>query len=152
MTKRNNEMLSSAIVLATNAHAGQYDKGGKSYILHCLAVMYLLNSNDDELNSAAILHDIIEDTKTTYQDLVLAGMSDRVIKIVRNMTKQPGQTYEEYKQQVLSDRDTMLVKRADLTHNSDIRRLKGVSEKDIDRMAKYHRFFLEINSKLENEK
>jgi hypothetical protein len=42
----------------------------------------------------------------------------------------------------------MRVKKADLTHNSDIRRLKGISEKDIERMAKYHRFFLEIQSKL----
>ena len=64
------------------------------------------------------------------------------------MTKQPGQTLGEYKEAVFSNRDAMLVKMADLRHNSDIRRLKGVTDKDLERMAKYQRFYLEIQAKL----
>jgi GTP diphosphokinase / guanosine-3',5'-bis(diphosphate) 3'-diphosphatase len=142
------EMLSAAIHIATNAHHGQFDKGGNPYILHPFAVMGLLEVEDEELQCMALLHDVVEDTKITYNELREAGMSDRVIDGVRILTKQRGQSYEEYKELVFSSRDAMIVKTADLTHNTDIRRLKGVSPKDIERMAKYHVFFLEIKSKL----
>lgn len=142
------EMLSAAIHIATNAHHGQFDKGGNPYILHPFAVMGLLESDDEELQCMALLHDVVEDTKTTYQELREAGMSDRVIDGVRILTKQRGQSYEEYKELVFSSKDAMLVKMADLTHNTDIRRLKGVAQKDIDRMTKYHIFYLEIRARL----
>lgn len=142
------ELLSKAIHLATNAHAGQFDKGGKPYILHCLQVMENLNTDDEELQCIALCHDVIEDTKTTYKDLEEVGFTQRIIDGIRAMTKLPGQTHDEYKEQIFASKDAMLVKMADLQHNSDIRRLKGVTDKDIERMAKYHRFFLEIRSKL----
>jgi (p)ppGpp synthase/HD superfamily hydrolase len=142
------EMLSAAIHIATNAHHGQFDKGGNPYILHPFAVMGLLEVEDEELQCMALLHDVVEDTKITYNELREAGMSDRVIEGVKILTKQRGQSYEEYKELVFSSRDAMIVKMADLTHNTDIRRLKGVSQKDIERMTKYHVFFLEIKSKL----
>jgi (p)ppGpp synthase/HD superfamily hydrolase len=146
------EYLDRMLLLATTAHAGQFDRGGKPYILHPLAVMQILNTSDEELMCIAIGHDIIEDTKTTYQDLRAAGMTERVIDGILALTKQPGFTYDEYKQQVFENHDAMLVKMADLTHNSDIRRLKGVTDKDIERMAKYHRFFLELKMRVEEEK
>ncbi len=142
------EMLSAAIHIATNAHHGQFDKGGNPYILHPFAVMGLLEVEDEELQCMALLHDVVEDTKITYNELRDAGMTDRVIEGVKILTKQRGQSYEEYKELVFSSRDAMIVKIADLTHNTDIRRLKGVSQKDIERMTKYHVFFLEIKSKL----
>jgi len=146
------EMLGKMLVLATTGHAGQFDKGGKPYILHPLAVMNILNTDDEELQCIALGHDLIEDTTATYQDLREAGMTERVIDGIRRMTKQPGQTLDEYKAVIFESTDAMLVKQADLTHNSDIRRLKGVSEKDIQRMAKYHRFYLEIRQRLEEKK
>lgn len=146
------EMLGKMLVLATTGHAGQFDKGGKPYILHPLAVMNILNTDDEELQCIALGHDLIEDTNATYQDLREAGMTERVIDGIRRMTKQPGQTLDEYKAVIFESVDAMLVKQADLTHNSDIRRLKGVSEKDIQRMAKYHRFYLEIRQRLEEKK
>lgn len=142
------ELLDKMLVMATNAHHGQFDRGGKPYILHCLKVMHNLKTDDEELQCIALGHDIIEDTKTTYKDLKDAGFTDRIIEGIRHMTKLPGQTHDEYKGQIFSSKDAMLVKMADLQHNSDIRRLKGVTDKDIERMAKYHRFFLEIRSKL----
>ena len=142
------EMLSAAIHIATNAHHGQFDKGGNPYILHPFAVMGLLESAEEELQCVALLHDVVEDTRITYIELREAGMSDRVIDAVRLLTKQRGQSYEEYKEGVFSSKDAMIVKMADLTHNTDIRRLKGVTQKDIERMTKYHTFFLEIKAKL----
>jgi len=153
MTMKKGEMLSKAIHIATNAHHGQFDKGGKPYILHCFRVMNYLDTDDEELQCVALLHDVAEDTKVTFQDMRDAGMTDRVISALKLVTKMLGQTYEEYKSGVLSNIDSMKVKKADLTDNSDIRRLKGISEKDIERTVKYHRFYLEIESKLkETEK
>jgi len=142
-------MLATMLVIVTNAHDGQFDKGGAPYILHPLKVMHYLKSDDEELMCMALGHDVIEDTSVTYKDLRDAGISERVIAGIRAVTKQPGQTLEEYKEGVFANQDAMRVKLADLRHNSDIRRLKGVTEKDIARMAKYHTFFMEIKARLE---
>jgi (p)ppGpp synthase/HD superfamily hydrolase len=142
------EMLGRALVLATNAHSGQFDKGGSPYILHPLKVLYYIKSDDEELQCIAILHDVIEDTNTKYSDLYAAGFSERIVTGVRALTKQPGQTLDEYKEVIFANNDAMLVKLADLRHNSDIRRLKGITEKDIIRLSKYHHFYMEIKSRL----
>ncbi len=143
------EMLDKALHLAVNAHHGQFDKGGKPYILHPLRVMSFLKSDNEELQCMALLHDVIEDTDTTYGDLLAAGMSMRVVEGIMALTKERGYTYDQYKAKVFANRDAMQVKMADLRHNTDIRRLKGVTEKDIARMAKYHTFYLELRTKLE---
>jgi guanosine-3',5'-bis(diphosphate) 3'-pyrophosphohydrolase len=142
------EMLAQMLHIATSAHHGQFDKGGKPYILHPLRVMSFLKTDDEELQCIALGHDVIEDTKVTYSELREAGISERVIEGIRALTKQPGQSYEEYKQVVFASEDAMRVKVCDLRHNTDIRRLKGVTEKDIARMAKYQLFYFEIQSKL----
>ena len=143
------EMLAKMLVLVTNAHDGQYDKGGAPYILHPLKVMHYIKSDDEELMCMALGHDVIEDTKVTYRELADAGISIRVMDGIKALTKLPGQTLDEYKEGVFANRDAMRVKMADLRHNSDIRRLKGVTEKDLARIAKYHQFYLEIQSRLE---
>ena len=142
------EMLNKMLVLATNAHAGQFDKGGSPYILHPLRVMSFLKEDDEELRCIALGHDVIEDTDTTYADLKAAGMSDRVIAGIEALTKRRGETYDEYKARVFANVDAMKVKVCDLRHNTDIRRLKGVTEKDIARIAKYHTFYVELREKL----
>ncbi len=142
------ELLSKMLLIATNAHHGQFDRGGNPYILHPMKVMHYIKSEDEELQCIALGHDVIEDTDVTYKDLKDAGMTDRIINGIRALTKVPGQTYEEYKEGVFANVDAMKVKLADLRHNTDVRRLKGVTEKDISRMEKYHRFYLEITFKL----
>jgi (p)ppGpp synthase/HD superfamily hydrolase len=145
------EMLGKMLVIATNAHAGQVDKGGNPYILHPLKVMHYLKTDDEELMCIALGHDIIEDTSVTYRDLYDAGISDRVIMGIRALTKQPGQTYEEYQESVFNNPDAMRVKMADLRHNTDIRRLKGIQDKDIERMVRYQKFYIEIQLRLNSE-
>lgn len=142
------ELLGRVLVLATNAHAGQFDRGGKPYILHPLKVMHYLKSDDEELQCMALLHDVVEDTKTTWDDLTAIGCTERVINGVKALTKMPGESYDQYKQRVFANEDAMKVKMADLRHNTDIRRLKGVTEKDIVRMEKYNRFYLELQAKV----
>jgi (p)ppGpp synthase/HD superfamily hydrolase len=145
------KMLSSMIMLATEAHDGQFDKGGRPYILHSLTVMHKLRTEDEELMCMAAGHDVIEDGKikgvrVTYALLAERGMSDRVIEGIRCLTRMPGETEEEYQAKVKSNRDSRRVKKADLQHNSDIRRLKGVTEKDVARIIKYHKFWLELEA------
>ena len=142
-------MLANMLHIATTAHHGQFDKGGAPYILHPLKVMHYTKSNEEEIQCIALGHDVVEDTNITYQDLREQGMSERVIEGIRALTKIPGQTYDEYKQVVFSNRDAMVVKMADLRHNTDIRRLKGITEKDLARMAKYQMFYLELKERLE---
>lgn len=135
------KVLSAAVAFAADQHRDQTDRAGVPYILHTLKVMYYLRSDDYELMSIAVLHDVIEDTKATYEDLKNIGMTPRVIAGVAAMTKLPGQTADEYLMQVLKNQDAVLVKMADLRHNSDIRRLKGVTEKDIKRIEKYNKMY-----------
>jgi (p)ppGpp synthase/HD superfamily hydrolase len=142
-------LLNAMLVITTNAHAGQYDRGGNPYILHPLRVMSYLKTDDEELQCIALGHDVIEDTDTTYADLRAAGMTERIINGISALTKVPGETYDEYKRRVFGNVDAMRVKLCDLRHNTDIRRLKGVSERDLERMAKYQRFYLEIQSRLQ---
>jgi (p)ppGpp synthase/HD superfamily hydrolase len=148
MIMRKGELLGKVIVLATNAHAGQFDRGGNPYILHPMKVMHYLKSDDEELQCIALLHDVVEDTDTTWRDLIDIGCTDRIIDAVKALTKVPGQTYEEYQIEVLLNADAMKVKLCDLRHNTDIRRLKGVTQKDIDRIAKYNRFYLQLHAAL----
>jgi (p)ppGpp synthase/HD superfamily hydrolase len=142
------ELLGNFLVFVTNAHAGQYDKGGTPYIMHCLKVLHYLRSEDEELQCIALAHDVVEDTETTYEDLRALGASERVIKGICAVTKVPGETLADYKARVFANPDAMRVKQADLRHNSDIRRLKGVTAKDFQRMSRYHEFYLEICQRL----
>lgn len=144
------QQLGIAIRIAVEAHDGQKDKAGMPYILHPLKVMHYTKSVDQEIMAIAVLHDTVEDNKNiTYSYLREQGLSDRVIDGVRCLTKVPGETYSEYIDRVKANRDAIIVKMADLRHNSDLRRLKGISQKDIDRTVKYQRTYLELKAHLE---
>ena len=141
-----------AITIIVALNANQFDKGGHPYILHPLKVMYYVKSDDEELQVIALAHDLVEDTGTTFSELREMGFTDRIIEGIRALTKMPGETHEEYKSRVKANKDAVRVKMADLRHNTDIRRLKGITEKDLKRIDKYHRFFMELKLLREMEK
>lgn len=136
------EMLNKMLVLVTTKFDGKYDKGGVPYVLHCLKVMHYLKSDDEELQCIALGHDLVEDTDVTYVDLRNLGFTDRTITGIRAMTKVPGETNDEYMDRIKACPDAIRVKLADLRHNSDIRRLKGVTAKDVARITKYHNMYM----------
>lgn len=141
------ELLNKMLLLATTKHAGQFDKGDNPYILHPIAVMYLLDSSaDEELQCIALGHDIVEDCEVTYAELREAGFTDRIIEGIRCLTKIPGESHSEYRGKVKSNADSIRVKIADLRHNTDIRRLRGVSTKDMTRMERYFQFYIELTT------
>lgn len=139
-------LLAKAIALASEKHMGQFDKGGMPYILHPLKVMHYLKSDDLELMSVAVMHDVVEDCEVTFEDLYNMGFTPRIVETLRLLTKMPGQSLREYVDGIKSNKDAVRVKLADLRHNSDIRRLKGITEKDVARMKKYNEMFLELNA------
>ena len=141
---RKAQMLSKAIALASEKFTGKLDKGGRPYILHCIHVMHNVKKNDDELKCIAVLHDVIEDTDVTADDLRALGMSDRVIDGVLAMTHEDGESYEDYIKKLSSNIDSVIVKKEDLRHNSDITRIKGLRDKDIARIEKYHRAYTHL--------
>lgn len=148
-------MLAKMIAIAAEAHKDQRDKAGEPYILHCLKVMHYLKNADEETKCIAVGHDLFEDTDISASLLTSEGFSGRVIAGIFAMTKQRGQSYAEYKAQVMSNLDAVPVKMADLRHNSDIRRLKGAAQKDFDRVVRYQQFYSELQkqvNKMEGKK
>lgn len=144
-----NKLLSRCIAFAATKHADQIDKSGQPYILHPLRVMSFLKDDDDvELKCIAVLHDVVEDTDTTYEELVKLGCTARIILGVKVLTRLPGQTEAEYQDRILRNPDAMKVKLCDLRHNMDLRRLKGITEKDMLRLQKYAALYHTIKEKL----
>lgn len=131
--------LNSAVQQATIAHEGQLDKGGHAYILHPLRIMYRLRTPDEELMSIAVLHDSIEDSagKVTIESLSSLGAPYRVLKALELLTHDPAVDYMDYIKKIQSNPDAVRVKLEDLRDNSDITRLKGLRQKDFDRLARY---------------
>ena len=133
--------LMQMLSLVALAHDYQFDKAGKPYILHCLTVMHFVQSDDEDLLCIALGHDLLEDTDVDYQYLVF-NFNKRIADGILALTKSTD--YDAYKEQVKANKDAVIVKMADLRHNSDISRLKGVTEKDIARTAKYLQFYEEL--------
>lgn len=133
--------LAKAIAIASSGFENKVDKAGEPYILHCLRVMNNLHTRDKELQTIAVLHDVVEDGVCTIQDLSAHGFSTRVIRALMLLTHDKAIPYDEYIKALAHNDDARAVKLADLKDNSDITRLKGLSKKDIDRMEKYHRSY-----------
>lgn len=143
--------LDRAIALASEKFVSIYDKSGEPYILHCLEVMNNVKKwNDVELQIAAVLHDIVEDTDIEFEDLEEMGYSPRVIKIIKHITREDGVSYDDEIARICNDQDSIRVKMADLEHNSSILRLKGVRQKDLERIQKYHRAYFILQAHLKN--
>lgn len=139
-----NEQLALAIKVAAEVHLNQTDKSGKPYILHPLHLMNQL-LYDTELAIIAVLHDVIEDSngQITIELLKWMGFSERVLVALDLLTHKDGDTYlGVYIAGICTNIDAITVKRKDLEHNSSITRLKGLREKDLQRISKYHSAFI----------
>ena len=124
-----------AILFAFDAHRGQYDKSGLPYITHPLHVAESMETEDECV--VALLHDVLEDTDITIEDLTRIGISDRQIAALRLLCHDDSVPYLEYVQAIRADPLARTVKLADLRHNSDLTRLNVVTKEDIERVEKY---------------
>ena len=135
--------LNEAIELATKAHEGQVDKAGQPYIQHPLHVMAALSGESETVQIVAVLHDVVEDTDVTLED-IQELFGQEVHDGVQIVTKEPGMDYDEYIIGIKNHETTRKVKIADLEHNMDLRRIDVLTEKDIVRVRKYHRVWREL--------
>jgi (p)ppGpp synthase/HD superfamily hydrolase len=129
-------LLEKAIEIALRAHTGQKGKDGSPYILHPLRVMSRMATDEERM--AAVLHDAVEDSELTLEDLRREGFPETVIEAVRLMTHEEGIGYEDYVERLKGHPMARRIKLADLEDNSDIRRLSGIEAKDLERLRKYH--------------
>lgn len=138
--------------IAAREHLNAKDKGGHAYILHPMRIAMRLRTDDEELLAIAIMHDVIEDSKVTFDDLRADGFSERVIDGLALLTHRKGVSYDDYIDGMKLSVDALRIKREDLRDNSDITRLKGITEKDFERMKKYQRAFVKVEQYLEDLK
>lgn len=132
------KMLAKAIKIASNEFVNTFDKGGKPYILHCLWVMDKVRHLGEDYMIVAVLHDLIEDTNWTYNDLKKEGFSVAICEALRGLTHNRNVKYMDYIKNLSTNDLCVQVKLRDLEHNSKITRLKGITQKDLDRVSKYH--------------
>jgi len=127
--------LEDAIALAVEAHRGQREKAGQPYVLHVLRVMFRCETEVERI--VAVLHDVVEDTGRSFDDLRKLGYTEEVLAALDCVTKRDGESYEQFVARAASNPVAKRVKIADLEDNMDVRRLIKLEAKDAERLAKY---------------
>jgi (p)ppGpp synthase/HD superfamily hydrolase len=127
--------LERAIEIAASAHAGQVDKAGEPYILHPLRVMLRLDTQSERM--VAVLHDVVEDTNVTLEQLTAEGFPEEVVNAVAALTKLPGESRLEAAARAAANPISRRVKLADNAENMDLSRIPNPTEKDHERLSEY---------------
>lgn len=132
------DTLEAADRLAEERHKGQVDKAGGPYVEHPRAVARITAAWGGSLEQqlAALLHDIVEDTDCTLEDLRRLGVPEPVLVLVDALSRRPGESLEDYLGRVVRVPGAVLVKRADLAHNSDPDRLARLAPKERARLER----------------
>ena len=130
-------LLWKAMQIACRAHEGQKDKGGNPYFLHPVFVSEHLETIAEKI--VGLLHDVVEDTDITIEDLRKEGFPEHVLEAVDIITKKDGVSYEEYIEGVMNNPIARAVKIQDVRHNSDISRIPHPTEHDLKRLEKYRK-------------
>ncbi|KKW69103.1 hypothetical protein AAV94_01540 [Lampropedia cohaerens] len=130
--------LERAIVLAVHAHAGQCDDDGSPYILHPLRVMCsLARPASAAQRMAAVLHDTLEQTALTADDLLQAGIPAEVVEAVQILTRPAHESRLSATQRAARHPIARAVKRADILDNMDLSRIPNPQPQDFARLQEY---------------
>ena len=130
------EMTKKALLLSFNAHKDQIDKGGLPYVYHPFHLAEQMDT--EEAVTVALLHDVVEDTDYTIEDIIAMGFPKSVTDALVLMTHDDTTPYMDYVAKIKSNPIAKAVKLADLRHNSDTSRLDIIDEKVLRRVQKYH--------------
>jgi (p)ppGpp synthase/HD superfamily hydrolase len=130
--------LARALTIAAAAHEHQQDKNGAPYFLHVLRVMQRLPIDDETARIAAVLHDLIEDTDWTLEQLAAEGFHAEVIDVIDALTRRADESYTAFVARAGLHPLARQVKLADLEDNMDLRRLTQLQPADHERMERYH--------------
>ncbi len=129
------KMTKRALAICFEAHKDQVDKAGLPYMFHPFHLAEQMK--DEETTIVALLHDVVEDSEYTLDDLRKEGFSDAVLAAVNAMTHEEGVPYMDYIHLIKKNRIATAVKIADLKHNSDSSRLAKIDEHSYKRIEKY---------------
>ncbi len=128
-------LTKNALGIAYKAHKKQLDRSGVPYVFHPYEVA---SSMDDEITcAAALLHDVLEDTRLTERYLLKHSIPKEVVELVKILTRDPNEDYFDYIRRVKTNPAAVKIKLADLAHNGDSSRLDEVSDADRKRLEKY---------------
>ena len=134
------QFIKRAYFLAKEAHKGVRRRSGEPYIIHPIEVA-LIAVREIGLGKksvvAALLHDVVEDTDYTLDDLRSMGFPDEVLDALALLTHDPAVPYMEYVREIAKNPIARKVKMADLRHNSDLSRMDEVDEWALTRTEKY---------------
>ena len=131
------DMTKKALKLSFEAHKDQIDKSGMPYVYHPFHLAEQMK--DEDTTIVALLHDVVEDTYITVDDIRKMGFNEEVCEALKLMTHDDNVPYIEYVKKLKSNPIAKAVKIADLAHNSDLTRLDIVDEKALMRVEKYKR-------------
>ena len=129
------KLTKKAMKIAFEAHKNQTDKNGIPYIYHPIHLAEQMA--DEKTICVALLHDVVEDTDITFEQLVREGFPDDIIEALKLLTHDDSIQYMDYVKEIKSNPIAAAVKLADLKHNSDLTRLDVIDEKAINRAEKY---------------
>ena len=124
-----------ALMFMFEKHKNQVDKSGVPYVFH--PFMVAQDMKDEISTIVALLHDILEDTDTTEEEIINLGFSNRVIEALRLLNHDKNEDYFDYINKISKNKIATIVKLSDLRHNSDLSRQNRIKEKDITRYEKY---------------
>jgi len=132
--------LARAIMIAATAHRSQVDRHGRPYVLHPLRLMFRFRREREML--VAVLHDVVEHTEWTLEELRAEGFTDEVVNAVNTLTRRTGESYWEFIDRVKKNSLARKVKLVDLEDNMDVRLYKKIGDEDRDRLKRYHKAWL----------
>ena len=126
-----------AMKLCFKAHKDQVDKSGMPYVFHPFHVAEQMT--DEVTTIVALLHDVVEDTNNTLDDIAAMGFGQDVVDALALMTHDKNVPYLDYVAKIKDNPIARTVKLADLAHNSDPTRLDVIDEKTKERLEKYRK-------------
>ena len=130
-------LTKKALKLCFESHKEQVDKSGMPYVFH---PFHLAEQMTDEATTVvALLHDVVEDTAISFEDLEKQGFSDEIMDALKLLTHDKNIPYMDYVAEIKKNTIATKVKLADLKHNSDLTRLSVVDEKALKRKEKYEK-------------
>ena len=133
-------LTKKALIISFNAHKNQIDKSGMPYVYHPYHLAEQMN--EEYSTCVALLHDVIEDTDMTLDELKSRGFPDQVIEALSLMTHSDDVPYLDYVRSMKDNLIARKVKLADLAHNSDLSRLEKIDDKALERINKYKQAIL----------
>ena len=135
------DLTRKAMKIAYEAHHGQADKAGLPYINHPLHLAEQMETEDTCV--VALLHDVVEDTNVTLDDLKRAGFTEIQLEAIVAMTHEASVPYMDYIREIKKNPVATAVKIADIIHNSDVTRIENPTEKDRTRFDRKYKTAME---------